>query len=244
MQKGILIGSDSKTEWLLPWWWKYYSKYNDFPVAIADFGLSPKMVKWCQKRFQVISLKCPRDFVQQKSDLSKNLAKQWQETYKGDVWEAREAWFKKPLACLQTPFDLTLWLDVDCEVCGPLKPLFDSFEKKIELAIVRESQDYNSGVLLFWKTSSFLKKWTELCIKENDKYMGDQNALTELIVSGKIRIKELDPKYNWRMVQGYNDAVVVAHWCAWGKEYLQKFGGLHQLLEGKKKTLLRKRNKV
>jgi hypothetical protein len=244
MQKGILIGSDSKTEWLLPWWWKYYSKYNAFPVAIADFGLSPKMLQWCQKRFQIISLKCPQGFVHQRKTLSKNLAKQWQETYKGDVWEARAAWFKKPFACLQTPFDLTLWLDVDCEVCGPLKPLFDSFEKKTELAIVRESQDYNSGVLLFWKTASFLKKWSELCIQDNDKYMGDQNALTELILSGKVRIKELDPKYNWRMVQGYTDSVVVAHWCAWGKEYLQRFGGLHQLLEGKKKTLLRKRNKV
>jgi hypothetical protein len=244
MQKGILIGSDHKTEWLLPWWWKYYSKYNDFPVAIADFGLSPKMLKWCQKRFQVLSLKCPKDFVQQKGVLSKHLAKQWQDIYKGDVWEAREAWFKKPLACLQTPFDITVWLDVDCEVCGPLKPLFDSFEKKTELAIVRESQDYNSGVLLFRKNASFLKKWAELCINDNGKYMGDQNALTELILAGKIQIKELDPKYNWRMIQGYNDSVVVAHWCAWGKEYIQKFGGLHTLLEGKKKTLLRKRNKV
>lgn len=237
MQKGVLIGSDCKTEWLLPWWWKYYSKYNNFPVAIADFGLSSKMLKWCQKRFQVISIKAPPDFVHQKKTLSKNLAKQWQETYKGDIWQARAAWFKKPLACLQAPFDLTLWLDVDCEVCGPLKPLFDGFEKKSELAIVRESQDYNSGVLLFWKRSSFLRKWAELCIKDNDKYMGDQNALTELILSGKVRIKELDPKYNWRMIQGYNDSAVVVHWCAWGKEYLQKFGGLHEL---KKKTLLRK----
>jgi hypothetical protein len=244
MRKGILIGSDSKTQWLLPWWWKYYSKYNEFPVAIVDFGLSPKMLKWCQKRFQIISLQCPQDFVQQKSALSKNLAKQWQETYKGDVWQAREAWFKKPLACLVTPFDLTLWLDIDCEVCGPVKPLFDGFEIETELAIVRETQDYNSGVLLFRKKAPFLKKWAQLCLTDNDKYMGDQNALTELILAGKIKIKELDPKYNWRMIQGYNDAVVIAHWCAWGKEYIQKFGGLHDLLAGKKKTLLRYRNKV
>ncbi len=244
MQKGILIGSDSKTEWLIPWWWKYYSKYNDFPVAIADFGLSPKMLKWCQKKFQVVSLKNSPDFVQQKSSFSKTLAKKWQKTYKGDVWQAREAWFKKPLACLETPFDLTLWLDVDCEVCGPLKPLFESLEKKTELAIVRETQDYNSGVLLFRKKAPFLKKWAQLCLKENGKYMGDQNALTELILAGEIQIKELDPKYNWHMIQGYNESVVIAHWCAWGKEYILKFGGLHDLLEGKKKTLPRNRSKV
>jgi hypothetical protein len=245
MGKGILIGSDDKTEWLLPWWWKYYSKYNDFPVAIADFGLSPKMLKWCQKRFQVISLKCPQDFVQQRNSLSTKRAVQWQEEYKGDVWEARQAWFKKPLACLQTPFDLTVWLDVDCEVCGPLKPLFDILKEGVELAIIREeSQEYNSGVLLFPKKASFLKKWAELCLKENDKYMGDQNALTELILAGEVRYTELDHKYNWRMSKGYYDAVVVAHWCAWGKEYIKNCGGLHALLKGKKKTLLRKRNKV
>ena len=237
--QGVLIGSDCKTEWLLPWWWKYYSKYNDLPVAVADFGLSPKMVKWCQKRFQVIS--CSQCFVHPKRAVSKHLAKQWQETYKGDVWQAREAWFKKPLACLAAPFDLTLWLDVDCEVCGSLEPLFEGFEKKTELALVRESHDYNSGVLLFWKKAPFLKKWAELC-KDNDKYLGDQNVLTQLIVEGRIRIKELDPRYNWRMVQGFNDAVVVAHWCAWGKEHIRKFGGLHDL--AKKKTLPRNRSKV
>ncbi len=238
MQKGILIGSDSKTEWLLPWWWKYYSQYNDFPVAVADFGMTPKMVQWCQKRFQVFSLNYSHDFVQKKSVLSKKLAKKWQATYKGDVWEAREAWFKKPLACLETPFDLTLWMDVDCEVCGSLKPLFDQKEKGIELSIVREeSQDYNSGVMLFPKKAPFLKKWAQLCIENNDQYMGDQNALTELILTGKVPIKELDAKYNWQMIKGFSDSIVVAHWCAWGKEYLQKFGGLHKLL--KKKTLLR-----
>jgi len=242
MRKGILIGSDSKTEWLLPWWWKFYSKYNDFPVAIADFGLSPKMLKWCQKRFEVIFLKCPQEFVQRRSSLSKELALQWQQDYKGDVWQAREAWFKKPLACLQTPFDLTVWLDVDCEVCGPLKPLFEILPEGFELALIKEeSQAYNSGVLLFAGKAPFLKKWAKLCLQENGKYMGDQNVLTELILAGKVRHTELDHKYNWQMRKGYNDAIVVAHWCAWGKECIQNCGGLHAL---KKKTLLRNRNKV
>ncbi len=236
MQKGILIGSDSSTEWLVPWWWKYYSKYNDFPVAIADFGMTPKIVKWCQKRAQVFSLKNSQDFVQKKSSLSKKLSQEWQKTYKGDVWQARQAWFKKPLACLQTPFDLTIWMDIDCEVCGSLKPLFDISKKGVELAVAREeTQDYNSGVLLFPKNASFLQKWAQLCVEHNAKYMGDQNALTDLILSKKIRIKELDAKYNWQMIKGYNASVVIAHWCAWGKEYIQRFGGLHDLLQGKKR---------
>lgn len=238
MRQGILIGSDHHTEWLLPWWWKYYSKYNDFPVAIADFGMTPKMVKWCQKKAKVISVKSSDDFVQKKKDLSKDVAQSWQKIYKGDVWKARQAWFKKPLACLQSPFDETVWIDIDCEVCGPLSPLFGSLAKETELAVVREQHgDYNSGVLAFRKQASFLKTWAQLCLEHNDRYMGDQNALTELILKKKIRIKELDPRYNWRMIQGYHDGIVVAHWCAWGKEHIKKFGGLHDL--GKKKTLLR-----
>ncbi len=245
MQKGILIGSDDKTEWLLSWWWRYYSKYNDFPVAIVDFGMTPRMVKWCQKKFQVISLKAPQDFVQQRSALSNNLAKRWQETYIGDVWQAREAWFKKPLACLQTPFDLNIWMDIDCEVCGSLSPIFEVFEKGIELALVRdertvEEHNYSSGVMLFPKNAPFLKKWAQLCLEGNDRYMGDQNALTDLILAKKVQFKELSPIYNWIMFQGYNVSAVVAHWgAAWGKEHIRRFGGLHELFKDKKKTLLR-----
>jgi hypothetical protein len=235
MEKGILIGSDSTTEWLLPWWWKYYSRYNDFPVAIADFGMTPKMRKWSEKKGHVFALECP-DFIRKKSGLSQETAQKWQKTYLGDVWQAREAWFKKPLACLQSPFDLTVWMDIDCEVCGPLNPIFEFSETGIELALVRdersvEEHNYSSGVMLFPKHAPFLKKWVRLCLESSDKYMGDQNALTELILQKKIRFKELSPIYNWIMFQGYNVSAVVAHWgAAWGKEHIRKFGGVHELL--------------
>ncbi|HUD01224.1 MAG TPA: hypothetical protein VMR37_02780 [Rhabdochlamydiaceae bacterium] len=235
MRKGILIGSDSTTEWLLPWWWKYYSRYNDFPVAIADFGMTPKMRKWSEKKGRVFSLKCP-DFIQKKTGLSQETAQKWQKTYLGDVWQARQAWFKKPLACLQSPFDLTLWMDIDCEVCGSLNPIFEVSEKGMELALVRdersvEEHNYSSGVMLFPKNAPFLKKWARLCLEGSDKYMGDQNALTDLILAKKVRFKELSPIYNWIMFQGYNDSAVVAHWgAAWGKEHIRKFGGVHDLL--------------
>jgi hypothetical protein len=241
MKKGILVASDYKIEWLLPWWWKYYARYNDYPVAFVDLGMSPKMLKWCQKRGRVISLTCPQDFIQKKKAVSSELAEVWQATYKGDVWQAREAWFKKPLACLQTPFDLTVWMDIDCEVCGSLEPLFEEWEEGIELALVRdernvEEHNYSSGVILFSKKAPFLKAWAEACLADNGKYMGDQNALTELILTKKVSFKELNSIYNWIMYQGYNVAAIVAHWgSSWGKEYIQKFGGLHELLriEGK-----------
>jgi len=232
MQKGILIGSDLNTEWLLPWWWKYYSKYNNFPVAIVDFGLSPKMVKWCQKRGEVISLKS-HDFSSKKLPL--DLSKAWESIYLGDLWKARKAWFKKPLACLESPFDLTVWMDIDCEVCGPLNPLFEEWEKGVEVALVRdersvEEHNYSSGVMVFPKQSAVIQAWAALCLASYDQYMGDQNALTDLLLSGKFSFKEISPLYNWIMFQGYNCGALVAHWgAAWGKEYIRKFGGIHEL---------------
>jgi hypothetical protein len=235
MSKGILVASDHRIEWMLPWWWKHYARYNDFPVAFVDFGMTPKMLKWCQKRGRLLSLKCSKDFIQKKKGLPSEVVQEWQKTYKGNVWQARQAWFKKPLACLQTPFDLTVWMDIDCEVCGSLKPLFEEWQPAIELALVRdersvEEHNYSSGVILFSKDAPFLQAWSQICLSENGKYMGDQNALTELILTRKVPFKELNPIYNWIMYQGYNVSVVVAHWGSWGKEHIQRFGGLHELL--------------
>lgn len=237
MDKGILVATDVHTEWLLPWWWKYYSRYNDLPVALVDWGLSEEMRIWASSRFQLVAFQEKDRFVVSKNKLSDEKIRAWEADYLGDVWVAREAWFKKPLACLQSPFDVTLWVDTDCEVCGSLNPLFEKFETDCELAIVNDERvpgvaNYSSGVMLFRKESSFLQAWANLCLTASDKFMGDQNALTELIVNDHVNVQELDKIYNWIMYQGVNPSAVIAHWgAAWGKEYIRKHGGLHTLLE-------------
>lgn len=237
--RGVLVASDHTIEWLLPWWWKNYSRYNTFPVAFVDLGISSQMVRWCKKKGQLIDLFDLPEFAQQKEQLSSKVIQDWEAIYKGDVWQARKAWFKKPLACLKSPFELTLWMDIDCEVCGPLNPLFAEWGEGIEVALVRderhvEERNFSSGVMLFAKGVPFLERWAELCRKESGQHMGDQNVLTQLLYSGEVAFKELDPIYNWIMYQGYNPAAVIAHWGAWGKEYLQRFGGIHELLGNKK----------
>jgi len=237
MTQGILVASDHNTEWLLPWWWDHFCKYNKTPVAFVDFGMSKEMMQWCRARGMYISLDAPKGFVQDKDGIHPKIAKKWEKIYRGEVWKARQAWFKKPLACLKTPFDLTLWLDLDCEVCGSLKPLFDEWEDGVELGIVQEDEEfirgvvYNSGVMLFKKSAPFLKTWADLCLTENGNHLGDQNILTHLILSEGLSIKSLSPTYNWMMYKGANPFVTIVHWVGgWGKEYIQKFGGLHQLV--------------
>jgi hypothetical protein len=223
MKKGILVASDRNIEWLLPWWWKYYSKYNNYPVAFVDLGMSDPMKKWCEEKGQVISLAADVDVRENKEAHL--------------VERHRKAWFKKPFACLQTPFDLTLWLDVDCEVCEPLDRLFGQWEPGVQLAVARENKntiEYNSGVLLFPKEASFLQEWARLCLEKNENYISDQNALTELLLEENIPFRELDQIYNWMMVEefpGFHASIVIAHWCGKTKEHIRRFGGLHDLVE-------------
>lgn len=235
MKTGVLIGSDKYGEELIPWWWAHYSSYCNLPVAIVDFGMSKKMRAWSNKRMQLISLKSTFSVVPKSEILPEHL-KLWKKQYRGPLWQARKAWFKKPKACLLSPFDVTLWLDLDCEVCGPLDDLFTGFDKGIELAIglqdfrLDKPTVYNSGVIVFRKGSRFLKQWDLRCQQHNSTMMGDQDVLTAILLEGKIPFKVLPPHYNWLMYSGIQPGIVIAHWAAgWGKEYIKKFGGLNQL---------------
>ena len=58
-EDGILIGSDEHLEWAIPWWWENYSRFNSFPVAFADFGMSEAMRAWCRERGELIDLTFP-----------------------------------------------------------------------------------------------------------------------------------------------------------------------------------------
>lgn len=235
LKKGILVAADHNIEWMVPWWWNCYSRYNQYPVIFIDLGMTEAMKKWCQQKGEYRVLE-ENDFITQQSDLPKETRKIWENIYLGDLWKARQGWFKKPLACLQTVFDLTVWIDVDCEICGDLTPLFNEWCEGIELALVNDERssgqpNFSSGVILFYKNAPFLKTWAEKCLNHNSEYMGDQNILTEMILNQNIPIKELNPIYNWIMYQGANIEALILHWGGgWGKQYIKKYGGIHQFL--------------
>jgi hypothetical protein len=104
MKSGILIGADTRAEHLIPWWWKNYSSHCNLPVAIVDFGMSPKRRAWCAKRMEVITLSDTTSVIPKNQILPEHL-KLWKKQYRGPLWQARQAWFNKPKACLLTPFD-------------------------------------------------------------------------------------------------------------------------------------------
>src|SRR5579862_7309437 len=128
-KNGIIVGTDLTQEWLLPWWWKHYSAFNAYPVAFVDFGMSDPVKDWCRERGELISLFVADVFVAEREEIDPALVKQMEEACGKEFWPSRHAWFKKPLACLQSPFVKSLWIDLDCEIRGQLDPLFDLCEE-------------------------------------------------------------------------------------------------------------------
>lgn len=233
MSWGVVVAADKNIESLLPWWWACYSKHHTERVAFVDLGMTPTAKKWCQKRGIYLEFQGAPDFVLPKEKVSEPKQKQWEKLYGASVWTARSSWFKKPLAMLMTPFEKTIWLDVDCEVCQSIEGIFEGIERDVLGAVcVEEKGHYNSGVIAYGKDSSLLKAWAELCLRKHGSVIGDETLLTEVILKNQHPFKSLDRSYNWMMGWGYHPELKVAHWAAsWGKLCIESMGGIQGYLE-------------
>ena len=135
---GLIVASDITQEWLLPWWWGHYSLHNSYPVTFVDLGMSQEMRAWCKERGNFITLGVPDIFVKVKEEIKDPLVRDWESLYGRKFWPRRHAWFKKPMACLKSPYLRTIWCDLDCEVRGPLQALFDFCENSSGIALAHE----------------------------------------------------------------------------------------------------------
>lgn len=176
-------------------------------------------LSFCQQRGQV--LKICQTF-QQNSDTK------WEKIYGKSASVARSAWLQKPLACASSPFDLSLWIDLDCEILANLAPLFTHAFEDLLIAPDRYAS-FNSGVVLFRKNTPLIERWAQEALTCH--HMGDQDLLIELIEKTKARITALDSIYNWPISQGLHPQIMILHWMGeWGKHYLKMHGGLHEQL--------------
>jgi hypothetical protein len=223
-QQGIIVGCDQNQEWLLPWWWEHYSLHNNYPVAFADFGMSPKALAWCQTKGE--SLMIPEPKVSRKIPPAEK--KRWESRYGKGIWFCRSAWFKKPLALLHSLFSVGLWLDLDCQVNGSLDPFFNALALGADIGLVREPDfiqdyeeqkgfllpgeiNYNSGVIAFRQSADILQQWAEEALKNSTQYAGDQQALCRAIFNHRPPLIELPSCYNWFRILGPNPEALVYH---------------------------------
>lgn len=214
---GVIVGVDQTQEWLLPWWWDHYKKHNDFPVAFVDFGMSSDKKNWCRERGEFIRLYVADIFVAQKEEIDPTLIREWEAEFGKLFWQGRNAWFKKPLACLQSPFRRSLWIDLDCEIRGVLAPLFSYCEYPLGISLVRERGGvdypiYNSGVIAFQRENPLVLIWADLGIDKNSSFRGDQELLSWIIAEQGLCVSEMPEAYNWSRCYGDNPDALVYHW--------------------------------
>lgn len=237
---GILIGSDREFEWMLEWWWDHYSTHNTYPVTFIDFGMSQSAWEWCKQHGQVISFDTEFDFITPKEEIEPRLRALWESMIlTKKLWEIRVKWFKKPFAMAQSPYQRTIWLDLDCEVKANLGPLFETCENATGFAIAPEPEfsqerwlqqgllqpgerNYNAGVVVFKENSAVFPKWTNVIREKNRFFVGDSDLLAHIVNSERFSICELPQIYNWRMAQGPNPDAVIIHWVSdWGKNHIR-----------------------
>lgn len=239
-ERGILVATDRELEWLLPWWWKNYSAENTLPVTFVDLDMSEEARNFCASRGELVSFAFNPRFIKEEKYVMPDVVDKF---YGKQFWRARQGWFKKPFALLQTRFKQTLWLDLDCEVLSSLEEMFMITG---EMAAAREpllyqggsemlfgEALYNSGVLLYKHGCPLIETWAKECYFNNEKYLGDQNALSRLIFKEKYPIVELPDIYNARVAHAVPLDATIIHWVgSWGKEYIRKHGGLRDEFGG------------
>jgi hypothetical protein len=212
---GVMIGSDLTQEWLLPWWWGHYQRHNNHPVTFVDLGMTPSARAWCQERAAVVRLFLSDVFVKEKSEIDQTLISHWEARSSRELWESRAPWFKKPFACLASSYQQTLWIDLDCEIRGPLTPLFAHCDHPSGLSLFLENpeeQIFNAGVICFQWGLALFETWAKQAWLVNHLHRGDQELLSHLITKQRLSIGHLPPHYNWSRCREEASDPLIYHW--------------------------------
>lgn len=238
--EGVIVAANRYQEWLLPWWWMNYAVHNKYPVTFINLGdMSEQAITWCQEHGNVVKLDIDTAFVADKEAIDPRVAELWEKIC-SVVWRVRKEWWKKPFVFLKTPYQNTVWMDLDCQVRGSIKTLFPLSENEAGIAIAPEpdwSQELNlqrgflipgeillnSGVVVFKKDSPIIKEFAEQSLTRNDMFYGDQQLLSRILFYKGLEYTLLPPKFNW-LVQGeINRDAIIIHWYGGTKEAIKLF---------------------
>lgn len=167
MSKGILIGGDDRAAWQIPLWYEAYREHCTLPVAMADFGLSANSLSLCLDcGFQVfdVGVECGRGYL------------------------------GKPVAIRKSPFDWTLWLDLDCEIRSEVEGIFD--EVPTGFGVTRMDDRYsNAGVIVARRDNDLLASWVVASLVAAEDEL-DEAILNRLIDTRMYEFDVLDRKWN------------------------------------------------
>ena len=178
-----VVGVDNNMEDLLPWWYENITKWAPEPdITICDFGMTP----W-----------------------GKTIAKDYADTFLEYTIHERYAWFYKPRALLDAPYEYRCWVDIDCEVMAPIDDIFD-YPTDDKIALTRDVGRSRERTDWWWATGvnvakgspKILRDWAY--ITEHSQERGDQEVLFQMILddySYNEMIVQMPIEYQWLRLQ-------------------------------------------
>lgn len=223
MDKGVMTGCNAEQEWMLKWWWKHYSKHNNYPVTFCDFGMSTSARIWCQE------IGTLHTFDPSTIKLSRNPKAGWNDTTSRSAWEKRAFWFAKTFVLPESPYEATVWTDLDCEIVGSIAPLFTLTQEGDRFAIAHDSKEnilqakknktmqeksaqLQAGVFAFKKDSPVIPAWIDYCLKHLSTENSDQTALSHMQAATPFDITTISNKYNWLAPEHPSPHAVIYHY--------------------------------
>jgi len=206
MNRSWVVGVDHNMEDLLPWWYANVKTWAPEPdITICDFGMTKP---------------------------AKARAKEYADTFLEYTIHERYAWFYKPRALLETPYEYKCWLDIDCEVMAPIDNIFN-FPTDDKIAL---TQDVVRGEDWWWATGvnvakgnpKILKDWAYITEHSNER--GDQEVLKKMIdtdSSYNNMIVLMPIEYQWLRIQIVNGQdspnKKIVHWTGpTGKQHIRE----------------------
>lgn len=219
---GVIVGCDKEEEWMLPWWYKHFKANNpNMPLAFCDFGMSAAGKNFCKDKG--ILYECKGIDMQ------------------GDAGFT-SSWFMKPFALLNSPFESSLWIDLDCKVLHNLDKYFDYIEPG-KLAVSRDpctpfcktitDDPVTSGIVGATHGEELVSLWARRILEKHSELRGDQQALNMVIESGGAdRVNIFPPHYQWLRLQGENDHAWTLHYTGpEGKKEIKRQSAASQDIE-------------
>ena len=129
----------------------------------------------------------------------------------------------KPRAIASSPFQFTVFLDLDCEVRSSLDKLFSWSTRGLVMGkdrypfsnygkLFRRDHFFNSGVIAVHQSHVVIPRWIEATEHLHDKLRGDQEILNLTIYENEIPVVVLPEHFHQLRLDGDHPEAKIMHW--------------------------------